>query len=1111
VAVRLEFRILGPLEVLSDGASIRIGGPKQRALLALLLSSANRVVSRDRLIDELLADQTPEAAEGALRVQVFRLRKMLAPHDREPRLVARPPGYLLRVEPGELDLHTFEQLVAEGRSSLDEGGAAGATAKLREAEALWRGRPLADLEFEPFARVEVERLEELRLAALEDRIEAELQLGRHAALVAELETLVAEHPLRERLQTQLMLALYRSGRQADALESYRTMRSLLVGELALEPSPKLRELEQAILRQDAELELPRPEPAPVTTAMPPPAEPRPPEVAAPPRRRSWRLVVAGAGVVVAAAVAAAIVESTRGGGRSLASIPPGVAIVDVAHHRIVAHFPMRSAAEATTGDGSFWVWRLNPWSMLQVDPRNGREGTSVISPRGDVGGFLIDGKTLWFSGSRLEHMDIAADRELSSIPVSRIRYDDVGGIARGAGSLWVARAVEGDVLRLDPATREPRRRIRVPHGPRALAYAPDGLWVLTSDSVERIDPATDKITASGPVPADSSAIAFGGGYVWVANETEGTVSKIDGSGHIVHTYDTGQGAAKESYADGTLWVANQDEGTVTGIDAATGDEETLRFGHPLQTVAALPGRLLVLLNPGRTYEDRIDALRGKVARIIVPIYQLGDPDPAVGPPPNPFVFQLDHATCAPLLGYPAAAPPRGQRLVPEVAAAPPSLSRDRRTYTFVVRKGFRFAPPSGASLDAETFRSSIERALSPVLGPRAPGIRYLADLEGAGAFHAGRTAHVAGITVRGNRISFTLVKPSPDFLERLALPYFCPVPRDTPILDGGIQGTPPRGAGPYTVKDAFRGEYLILVRNPNYGGHRPQRLDAIAFREGIATDKAIRRVVGGHWDVLEDTDPLVSPSSVVARRFAPVRAAAGVSYRAFAGSATRYLALDTRRPPFSDPALRRELATALDRRALAASIGVEPTMRILPPGVRGGGSAVMTASSARMAAVRRHVSVRFGVRKGDALGSAVADEVRSQLARLGVDVRLVVVRDLDAALRDPSAGIDLAALKTEIRFPDPASFLVRMLGRDVPAAWLPPTTTKSLARLRALTGARRDLAARVLASRLATRDVPVIAYGAPTLGTLAGPRLGCRIWNGVDQGFDLASLCLRHS
>ena len=403
-----------------------------------------------------------------------------------------------------------------------------------------------------------------------------------------------------------------------------------------------------------------------------------------------------------------------------------------------------------------------------------------------------------------------------------------------------------------------------------------------------------------------------------------------------------------------------------------------------------------------------------------------------------------------------------------------------------------------------TFRFSIERALSPRPGPRAPGIRYLADVVGATAFHAGRAAHVRGITVRANRISFTLLKPSPDFLERLALPYFCPVPQGTAILDRGVQGTPPPSAGPYTVKDAFNGQYLILVRSPNYGGRRPDRLDAIAFREGIGTDKAIQRVVAGHWDVLEDTDPLVRPGGVVARRFTSAASTTGMSYRAFAGSSTLYLALDARRPPFSNEAFRRKLASAIDRRALAASVGAEQTTHLLPPGVRGGASPTVTASPSREPFAR--VSVRFGVQEGDEGGRAVAEEVRAEQAPLGIDVRPVFVRDLEGALRDPSTRIRIAALQTEIRFPDPGSFLVQMLGRDVPAAWLPPSTRTSVARLRALTGKARDDVAQTLASRLATRDAPVIAYGSPTVGTVVGPRLGCRIWNGVDQGFDLLAL-----
>src|SRR5262249_43738170 len=222
--------------------------------------------------------------------------------------------------------------------------------------------------------------------------------------------------------------------QADALSAYRRGAARLRSELGIEPSQSLRELETRILRQDESL-----------------AAPRATEAAAR-RRRSWRLVVAGAAVVVAAAVAAAVVETTHGARASLLSAPPGVAIVDIASHRLVAAIRMSHAAEATTGDGSFWVWRLHEWSMVPIDPRNGREGAGVISPRGDAGGRLVDGKSIWFSGSRLEQMDIASGREVGSKQLSRIRYNDVQGIARGGGFLWVARQVEGDVLRINPTT-----------------------------------------------------------------------------------------------------------------------------------------------------------------------------------------------------------------------------------------------------------------------------------------------------------------------------------------------------------------------------------------------------------------------------------------------------------------------------------------------------------------------------------------------------------------------------------------------------------------------------------------------------------------------------------
>jgi WD40 repeat protein/DNA-binding SARP family transcriptional activator len=257
MATRLDFKILGPLVVLADGEPVSIGGPKQRALLALLLLSSNRVVSRDRLLGELFAEVGPNSADHALRNQISRLRKVLAATGAAPpRLVARPPGYLLRVEPGELDFEEFERLWVEGREALASRRPGVAAQALRAGETLWSGRALADLEVEGFIGVEIERLGELRLAALELRVDADLALGHHLALVSELEALTEEYPYRERFRAQLMLALYRCGRQAEGLEVYRQTRTLFTEELGLAPSVELQELERAILVQEPELEPP---------------------------------------------------------------------------------------------------------------------------------------------------------------------------------------------------------------------------------------------------------------------------------------------------------------------------------------------------------------------------------------------------------------------------------------------------------------------------------------------------------------------------------------------------------------------------------------------------------------------------------------------------------------------------------------------------------------------------------------------------------------------------------------------------------------------------------------------------------------------------------------
>jgi DNA-binding SARP family transcriptional activator len=293
----MDFRILGPLEVLDKDGRVALGGDKQRALLALLLVNAGETLSTDRLIDELWGEHPPATAAKTVQVHISRLRKALASSDSDGVVVTREHGYQLDIDPERLDSRRFERLLGEGRAELTERRPDRAAAVLEDALSLWRGRPLADLSYEPFAQAEIARLEELREAALEQLIEAKLALGRHVEVIGELEALIGAFPYRERLRAQLMLALYRSDRQADALQAYQDARVTLTGELGIEPGERLRELERAILGQDPALAAPTPGPtesAEEAGVEAPPDDAAPPELqaAAPAARRLVSIVFA---------------------------------------------------------------------------------------------------------------------------------------------------------------------------------------------------------------------------------------------------------------------------------------------------------------------------------------------------------------------------------------------------------------------------------------------------------------------------------------------------------------------------------------------------------------------------------------------------------------------------------------------------------------------------------------------------------------------------------------------------------------------------------------------------------------------------------------------------
>jgi DNA-binding SARP family transcriptional activator/ABC-type oligopeptide transport system substrate-binding subunit/streptogramin lyase len=1092
----MEFRILGPLEVLDNGRAVGLGGAKQRALFALLLLARGRPVSSEHLIEEIWEGAPPESAHKSVHVYVSGLRKALG----DERIVTRERGYALVLEPGELDVDRFERLVGEA-SGVPPATAAVA---LRGALDLFRGAPLDDFALERWAQPEIARIEERRLLAVEKRVDADLELGRHRDVVSELETLVAEHPYREHLLGQLMTALYRSGRQADALEAYRRGAGSLRNELGLEPSRVLLELEHRLLRQDPSLD--RDEPAAARIAR---------------ARRGWRLVTIGGAAIAIAAIAAAAVVLEHRGSVTLRHLDPGIAILDSRTGRLVSTVSTTTVSqpvEAQTGAGRLWVLSLSPFLFTRIDPTTGKILQRIDSPLGgDVGGYLPDGASVWFTGIHdLVRVDVRTGLEADRKTLVPATHGfGLVGIARGAGSLWIASNEENQLLRVNPGTLRIMRRIPMPI-PWAVAFGEGAVWVTSNTAgVLRIDPTTNTVTATAPVPPPVTNLAIGGGFAWATNETKGTLYKIDQHGNIVTTYKTGDGARDVSFANGTLWVVNQDNGTVTGVDATTGSERVLRFGHTLNSMTALGGRLLVVINPERTYEDQVAALTGAVARLIVPIYQFDSPDPAVAQ--NPFAFQVERATCASLLRYPDSAPPAGFRLQPELAATLPAVSSDGRTYTFTVRGGYRFAPPSNNPVTASSVRYAIERALSPKLGDSPPGTAYLSDIQGAAAYQAGERSHVSGIRVTGPRISVTLLAPSADFLERLSLPYFCPVPLDTPIVRDGLRDLAPATAGPYTMTRFLNGEYMILTRNPNYHGPRPHALDAIAFREGIDDETAVGRVEKGAWDgvSLYGSSAILDPTGAVARRWGPGSAAARRHDERYHATSLRhvgYLMLNAGRPLFGSARIRRAVSRALDRSALAQPFAFTASSQLLPPGVRGYRPARLTPPTKTFTpVVPAGTLATMAVPSGCQPCRQVAAVVTSSLAPLGITVQTREVDDPHSAVRSQPQAFDLIDSASEIAYPDPASMLQQMLLRDLPRSWLPPSVIAPVEALERLRGTARDAAALRLARRFETDVVPVIAYGYPTIGSFDAPRLRCRVWTENESGLDLASLCLRTS
>jgi ABC-type oligopeptide transport system substrate-binding subunit len=857
------------------------------------------------------------------------------------------------------------------------------------------------------------------------------------------------------------------------------------------------------------------------------------------RRRPKAAAGTGVAVVAIVAVVAVLLPRVLGsGGVAGSAFKPGTVLLDIGTGKQIGFISSSRLAEPAYplfSGGHFWVNNFAPSSFVEIDPRTGKVLKQFALPSRGVDNdtnnpYAVDGTTLWVTAGRdLVKMDIPLGREVDRFDLNEIvgKPGVAEGVVVGGGLVWVSRDVGlGQVVGLDPATGKVEQRFDdVPHH-FDLAYGDGVLWAADRGGVVRIDPTTSLVTEARDIGVTGQSVAAGGGFGWTTDPSKGVVYKIDRNGRVVATYETGSGASGPHFVNGVLWVTNQDVGTVSAIDAITGKKTTYRFGHPVLTAAAGGGVLMAWLGPGRTFEDRIDALTGNVVKLFSQQGELGQGDePALNW--NPAAFQIEFATCAKLLNYPDEPAPEGWQLQPEVATAMPDVSPDGRTYTFTIRPGYRFSPPTDDPVTAETFRYSIERALSPKLGDFQPGAFLVGDIEGEQAFRDGKAEHISGLRADGDRLSITLVKPSNDFLERLALPFFCPVPTDTPTLRGGllkgdtgvVGGGYIPSAGPYFVAGYANEEYVILKRNPNYRGPRPHALDAIALREGVDAAVAVDRVQHEGWDGIVSSgqngpapfDPLLEPQGPLASKYGKV-ASTGDQYVPVPLPQMGFLALNVGRGLFADPTVRRAAALALDRTALAAVWGEDPTDQFLPPIFPGARDRELfplegSLDEARALLKGREETAVMAIYPNCDPCRQEADAVRAQLGQIGIHVQIKEFADASGAAGKRGARIDILDDGTRLDYPDSASFLEQMLLRDVPQGWVTAAVRDEVARVAGLSGPERQSAAAVLADRLAVEGVPVIPTGVGVQGEFFAPALGCRVFPPFGSGVDLAALC----
>ena len=577
-----------------------------------------------------------------------------------------------------------------------------------------------------------------------------------------------------------------------------------------------------------------------------------------------------------AAAIVGILVLARDGGSPLVPAD-AVGVLNAKTGKLVAHVAVGSRPTLIAYDGSArrrWLWVANAddQTLSRIDPTTRKQNGPVVSLGATPAGLAVGFGSVWVLDRdvpQLLRIDPDIGRVLEKIPLPLAAGYFPAGVTVGAASVWAAYDSPGQLVRVDPATGRVVKSIAI-GSPTAIAFGAEAVWIGGPyDGVTRIDPSTNTVRHYEPLPNTVTGIAVGNGYVWATVGADDVVWQLDTDGNVQRSFGTGSGPAGVTVSGDTVWVANSRDGTVTRVNPSEPNAPTTtRVGHRPAAIVAVPGASGAELWLTVAERPAEPLLPPNGARIVMGSDAPSSISPAIASVDpaiafSPQAYQWEYATAAKLFNYPDEPPPAGLRPQPELAAGPPAVSDGGTTYTFRIRSGFRFSPPSNELVTAATVRDSIERALSPELGPNAPGIRFADVIKGANAYHAGTVAHVAGLRASGDTLTIRLTRPVGDLLHRLALPMFSVVPRGTAVIANGL-AKPIPSAGPYYVASYTPGQQLVLRRNPHYTGPRPHALDEFVYTFGQSADQAAGLVKAGQADYttpgLPPAFPILSPA-----------------------------------------------------------------------------------------------------------------------------------------------------------------------------------------------------------------------------------------------------------